>query len=307
MARIDQLHPLASGNKYYKLKPHLDYAKDNNIKCLLSFGGAFSNHLHALALSAQQAGFDSIGIIRGEAQYANNPTLSAAKKAGMELLFVNREEYRKRADKAYLRVLQKTYPNCLIIPEGGSTDLAVQGCVNLANEINCSASATSATASTTATAEQTHRDVLAVAAGSGTTAAGLICGAPAGQSVRVYSALKDASLAERIKGLIKPCWQKTYQIHQADYGGFAKIDRPLLEFVWEWYENCGVLLDPIYTSKLSMCLMDQIKAGVFTPGTRICIVHTGGLQGWLGMEQRVIKLMGDAYWQKLQSVLANIL
>ena len=292
MARADQIHPLASGNKYYKLKPSLEYAKANNIRCLLSFGGAFSNHIHALALTGAKAGFETIGIIRGEAQYADNTTLSAARNAGMKLVFVTREEYRQRADHAYLENLQKDYPDCLIIPEGGSNDLAIKGCIQLAKEINTS---------------DENFDVLAVAAGTGATAAGLICGALVNQSVQIYSALKDASLAERIERFIKPCANKNYQIHQADYGGFAKINRPLLEHVWEWYENSGVLLDPIYTSKLTMRLIEQTKAGFFAPGTRICILHSGGLQGWLGMEQRVIKLMGQSYWQKLEPILEDAL
>lgn len=294
MARADQIHPLASGNKYYKLKPSLEYAKDNNIKCLLSFGGAFSNHIHALALTAQKAGFDTIGIIRGEAQYADNPTLRAARNAGMKLVFVSREEYRQRANQAYIENLQNEYPSCLIIPEGGSNNLAIKGCINLAKDINTSNN-------------NADFDVLAVASGTGATAAGLICGAKGTQSVQVYSALKDASLENRIKRFIKPCANQTYQIHQADYGGFAKISQPLLEFVWDWYEDTGILLDPIYTSKLIMRLIEQVKVGFFSPGTRICVLHSGGLQGWLGMEQRVVKLMGHSYWQKLERILANTL
>ena len=296
MARADLVHPLASGNKYFKLKPNLDYAKANNIKCLLSFGGAFSNHIHALALTAQQEGFESVGIIRGEASYADNPTLTAARKAGMKLVFVSREDYKKRADQDFLEKLQASYPACLIIPEGGSSDLAIEGCKTLANSINNSQAETN----------EANFDLLAVAAGTGATAAGLICGATDRQTVQVYSALKDASLPRRIEHFTRHCQRSPYQIIPADYGGFAKADKSLFEFILEWLDQTGILLDPVYTSKLCRRLLQQIRAGEFASGTSICIVHSGGLQGWWGMKPKLVKLMGNTCWKQINAKLEDV-
>ena len=292
MARVDRIHPLASGNKYYKLKPSLEFAKQNKIKGLLSFGGAFSNHIHALALSAQDAGLESAGIIRGEMHYANNPTLSIAQKAGMHLEFINREDYRNKNNPDYLNDLQKRFPDYLIIPEGGSNQLGVAGCKEIAVEIN---------------RENTEQefDNLLVASGTGATLAGLVCGAKVKQKVVGYSVLCDDSLVARVADFIKNenFHSPNYKIEQADFGGYAKLNKPLLDFILDWYHQTKIMLDPIYTSKLCMRLMQQIEAGAFKEGSRLCIVHTGGLQGWYGMEKRVIKLVGKEYWDKLESAL----
>ena len=289
MARADQIHPLASGNKYYKLKPLLEVAKAKNCNCLLSFGGAFSNHIHALALTAQEHGFESVGIIRGESHYADNSTLSVATKAGMKLEFVNREEYRRKDDLEYLRQLQNQYPACLIIPEGGSSQLAIGGCKALADEINRADLNLSF-------------DYLAVASGTGATMAGLICGANENQKVIGYSVLRDQSLGARVRSFIQEegCENNEYDIEEADFGGYAKFDKELLEFVFDWYQQTGILLDPIYTSKLCMRLVQQLEAGEFREDSSICIVHTGGLQGWLGMKQKVIKIADESQWLQLK-------
>jgi len=126
MARLDENHALASGNKIYKLNPVIEHAKENNIKQIISFGGAFSNHIHALAHLAKQHEIESIAIIRGEEWYAQNPTLSDVQEAGMKLEFVSRAEYKKRNDEPYLIALQSRYPKALIIPEGGSSPLPVE-------------------------------------------------------------------------------------------------------------------------------------------------------------------------------------
>jgi len=290
MARIDMLHPLASGNKYYKLLPHFEFAKQKGISKLVSFGGAYSNHIHALALFARQQGFQTVGIIRGEAEYADNPTLQDVQKAGMPLYFVNREEYRRRYDRDYLENLQKHYPDALIIPEGGSSQLAISGCAKMAKEIN----------------QINAFDVLCVACGTGATFAGLISGMSEKQTAIGYAALKDKTLSQRVENFLcreNIVQRKSYHIEKADFGGFAKLDKPLLEFVFDWLEQTGTLLDPIYTSKMCMCLMQQIEAGEFTDGSSICIIHSGGLQGWRGMQKRVTQLMGKKKWQQLNSLL----
>ncbi len=290
IARFDQQYPLASGNKFYKLTPHFALAKQKGISKLVSFGGAFSNHIHALALFAKEQGFQTVGIIRGEAEYADNPTLQDAQKAGMQFHFIKREEYRRRYDEDYLENLQQQYPDAMIIPEGGSSQLAISGCAKMAQEIN-----------------QINRfDVLCVACGTGATFAGLIRGMSTKQTAIGYAALKDKSLAQRVDAFLdneKLAQQKNYRIEQADFGGFAKLDKPLLSFIFDWLEQTGILLDPIYTSKMCMRLVQQIEAGEFVDSVSICLIHTGGLQGWRGMKRRVIQLAGKKKWQQLESLL----
>lgn len=291
IARVDKIHALASGNKYYKLKPNLAFAKQQGIKRLISFGGAFSNHIHAFALYAQEMGFETIGIIRGEAEYANNPTLQDVQRAGMTLVFVNRKEYSLRHDKTYLGALQQKYPDALIIPEGGSSQLAVNSCRHLMQEIN----------------QIQHFDIITAACGTGATFAGLVCGLNKHQYAIAYAALRDKTLSERIGRFILNEGEisDSYKIESADFGGFAKLNQEVLNLVLDWLEKTTILLDPIYTSKMVLRLLQQIKVGEFSKGTSICMVHTGGLQGWRGMKCRVIKLGGDSSWVIIEKKLTQ--
>ena len=300
MARADQIHPLASGNKFYKLKPHIEYAKANGINQLISFGGAYSNHIHALAMMANEYEFESVGIIRGEQEYANNPTLTAVRKAGMKLEFITRKEYKVRNDEKYLANLQKRYPHALIIPEGGSSQLAISGCSELAKDINAK----------TINDKNNYSDILAIASGTGASFAGLVCGLEESQQAISYAVLKDPSLEGRIASFIdkevikgENIKSSNYSIEQADYGGYAKFDDEHLAFILDWLEQTGILLDPIYTSKMCRRLVEQISSGQFKQGTSITMVHSGGLQGWLGMQDKVIKLAGESSWTLIQSYL----
>ena len=289
MARADLIHPLASGNKYYKLKPHFEYVKKHKINQIVSFGGAFSNHIHALALMSKQLNIDSVGIIRGEAEYANNATLSDAKRAGMQLHFVDRKTYKKRYDPDYLASLAKDYPDALIIPEGGSSQLAIQGCKQLADQIN----------------QQIAVDVLTLACGTGATLAGVISGLSVKQRAIGYAVLKDTSLAARIARFVQSAdsSKQSFYLQQADYGGYAKLTKTLLDLILNWLTETGILLDPVYTGKLAMRLQEQIKTGEFDSGTSICMIHTGGLQGWRGMQNQVEQLGGKAAWKTIEQAL----
>ena len=298
MARADKIHDLASGNKIYKLSPIIEYAKANKYKQILSFGGAYSNHIHALAYMAQKYGIQSIAIIRGESPYAKNPTLSDALKAGMQLEFVSREEYQQRNDSEYLQQLQNRYPDALIIPEGGSSQLAIQGCAQMARDIN----------SSLGVYQDLESHILAVASGTGATAAGLVCGLAANQRLIAYSVLKDESLGQRINAFINAEGANNsdqYLIKQADFGGYAKLDKSLLDFILDWHNQTGILLDPIYTSKLCLRLTQQIEAGEFDRGESITIIHSGGLQGWRGMKKRVEKLADEAAWNQINRSISN--
>jgi len=300
MARADLIHPLASGNKIYKLIPNIAFAKTQGYNELVSFGGAFSNHIYALALIANKHGLKSIGIIRGEEFYKANPTLQDAQKAGMQLEFVSRHDYKRRNEKEYLRALQQRYPNALIIPEGGSSQKAVGGCTILCEDINHNYSK-----------QGQKTDVITVACGTGATFAGLVCGALQHQTVIGYAVLRDASLANRVEAFIQTeidsknvlGAKEKMQIELADFGGYAKLDKTLLDFILDWLEQTGILLDPIYTGKMCMRVMQQIESGQFKAGTHITLVHSGGLQGWRGMKPRVVKLVGDDAWQRIEECL----
>lgn len=294
MVRADKVHPLASGNKLYKLQPNIDYAKQQSYQQLLSFGGAFSNHIHALALYAQSQGLQSIGIIRGEKEYACNPTLSAASQAGMKLLFVDRSTYRLRHDKSYLQTLQQQYPQAFIIPEGGSNTLALQGCSIFMQQINQH--------------YLDHNlkvpDIINIACGTGTTFAGLVTGALKNQSIQGYLVLKDLSVYATVNRLLPDNMNDSkHSIQAADFGGYAKFDGKLLSFILDFLEYTNILLDPIYTSKMCRQLVQNIESGKFKSDSRITVVHSGGLQAWYGMKAKVIQLGGKSAWEAIANKL----
>ncbi len=290
IARADTVHPLASGNKLYKLLPNIEYAKQHHYQQLLSFGGAFSNHIHALALYSQAVGLQSIAIIRGEKEYATNPTLSAAIQAGMKLEFVNRATYKQRYNEEYLQRLQQRYPNAFIVPEGGSNVLALQGCSELMRQININCWQQ----------KKIIADVVTVACGTGMTFSGLVKGAMPQQNIRGYLVLKDKSVYGKVDCLVAGSRQnKNYTIEAADFGGYAKFDRGLLDFILEFLHDSNILLDPIYTSKMCKAVVKQIEMGQFATGTQLLILHSGGLQAWHGMQARVVQLAGSQAWKKI--------
>jgi 1-aminocyclopropane-1-carboxylate deaminase len=315
MARLDKIHDLASGNKIYKLLPIIKYVKANNFRQILTFGGAFSNHVHALALMANSQGIESIAVIRGEPHYAKNPTLSDAQNVGMRLVFVNRQEYKLRNDQDYLTQLQSRFPDALIIPEGGSSQLAIQGCAQMALDIVNNQH------------PHSENELLAVASGTGATAAGLVCGLADNQRLVAYSVLKDKSLQSRIAAFIRAenddkdndrehihenhhgngndLCKPNYTIQNADFGGYAKFEKPLLDFILSWLDQTGILLDPIYTSKMCRRVIEQVEAGEFKTGQVITLIHSGGLQGWRGMQQRVESIGGANAWKQISLYLES--
>lgn len=309
MARLDRIHAFASGNKIYKLSPIIAYAKDNNFKQILSFGGAYSNHIHALALMAKEHNIESIAVIRGEPHYAVNPTLSDAQNAGMRLLFVNREEYKQRNNQEYITQLQQRFPEALIIPEGGSSQLAIQGCAQMARDINQNIQhGLNQDLNQDLNQQSVKNSILTIASGTGATAGGLVCGLAEHQRLIAYSVLKDESLKLRIDGFIdaeKSDNHHSYEIQNADFGGYAKFDKPLLDFILGWLEQTGILLDPIYTSKMCRRVIQQIEAGEFTRGQSITLIHSGGLQGWRGMQKRVQLIAGTNAWEQISDYLKD--
>ncbi len=290
MVRLDRVFALASGNKLYKLQGFIETARQSGIRQLLSFGGAYSNHIHALALTAQYFDMESIGIIRGEASAIKNPTLSDAIAAGMQLSFVSRKIYRQRFDSGYLQKLQQCYPRALIIPEGGAHPAALKGCSQIPRLLN----------------QQMPQsiDCFCCAVGTGTTLAGLVLGVQPEQSVLGYQVVRDTSVSIRLQQLLSDQhFSCEPVIVAADFGGYAKVDKPLLDFILHWYEETGILLDPVYTGKLCFRLVRQLAQSYFRSDQTLAIIHTGGLQGWRGMRDRVIKLGGTQSWCTIEQAM----
>lgn len=261
--RDDLLHPIISGNKWRKLKYLLNDAMVNGADTLVSMGGAYSNHLHALAFAGKCLGLKTIGYVRGEPPDIFNPTLRDLQRWGMELRFVSRGEYREL--RAYKHNdLPGVSANQYWVPEGGANSLALKGLAEIAGEI---------------TMEYDH---LLVACGTGTTLAGLISAAPLTCRITGIAALKGANfLTDDVKQLLTQNrsytnWQIVHDYH---FGGFAKSTPELHQFVRQFESLHDISLEPVYTGKLLFAVFDLARKGYFKPGQCVVVLHTGGLQG----------------------------
>ena len=264
--RLDLVHPHISGNKFFKLKYNLLAAQQQGYKKLLTFGGAYSNHIAATAYATQLFGFESLGIIRGEelASKPLNSTLHTAQRFGMQLQFVTREAYRHKQSSAYLAQLQQDYPDYYVIPEGGTNPLAIQGCTEILSD-----------------EDRQNYDLICCAVGTGGTIAGLIEASHSQQQVLGFSALKGDFLSTEVKQLTpKQNWQIT---DQYCCGGYAKITPELLQFIQDFEQQYDIPLEQIYTGKMLLGLTDLIQQGAFPRDHRILVIHSGGLQGRLAV------------------------
>lgn len=262
--RLDLVHPHISGNKFFKLKYNLLAAQQQGYKKLLTFGGAYSNHIAATAYAAQLFGFESLGIIRGEELTSKplNPTLHTAQQFGMQLQFVTREAYRHKQSSAYLAQLQQDYPDYYVIPEGGTNPLAIQGCTEILSD-----------------EDRQNYDLICCAVGTGGTITGLIEASTSQQQILGFSALKGDFLSTEVKQLTpKRNWQIT---DQYCCGGYAKTTPELLQFIQDFEQQYDIPLEQIYTGKMLLGLTDLIQQGEFPVDHRILVIHSGGLQGRL--------------------------
>lgn len=263
--RDDLLHPIVSGNKWRKLKFILNHALNLGADTIVSMGGAYSNHLHALAFAGRCLGLKTIGYVRGERPKDLNPTLRDLLDWGMELRFVSRGDYRQlRAYGAY-DGLPDLKEGQYWLPEGGRVELALQGVAEIVSEID------------------RDYDVLAVACGTGTTLAGLIVARPAKATALGFAALKGAAfLNDDVRHLLANSqrgqgdWRILLDYHG---GGFGKTTPALLDFIGQFQALHGVPLEPVYTGKMLYGIYDLMRQGCFKPGQRIVALHTGGLQG----------------------------
>ncbi|SNR75558.1 1-aminocyclopropane-1-carboxylate deaminase [Maribacter sedimenticola] len=266
LKREDLLHPYISGNKYRKLKYNLLEAGKQNKSTLLTFGGAYSNHIAATAYAANEKGFKSIGVIRGEElqnSWQGNNTLRLAHEHGMEFKFVSRQAYRLKDDLEFLSQLSQEYKGFYLVPEGGTNYLAVKGCAEILTQ------------------EDMGFDVICCSVGTGGTVAGIIKSAGDHQQVLGFSALKGDFLKKEIQGMVQgQNWNVMTDYH---FGGYAKMTKELVDFINEFKEHTGIPLDPVYTGKMLFGLVNMIKHNTFAAGTKILAIHTGGLQGITGM------------------------
>lgn len=268
------IHPFISGNKWRKLKYNLITAHNENKNHLVTFGGVWSNHLLATACAASKYGFRSTAFIRGED--VDNEVIFLCRLFGMQLLFTDRESYR---DKQTL--FNKHFEgdsSAFFIDEGGSGSAAAMGCAELIKEL-----------------PETYNHIFC-AAGTGTTAAGLINGLinyGSNAKMNVVPVLKGANfLKDDINQLLIQHCDFNF-LSEYHFGGYAKTEPKLLEFITNFSTSTGILLDPVYTGKLLYAIFDLIKKGSFTPGTRILAIHTGGLFGLLGMREKFRTLLNQ--------------
>ncbi|MEH2194578.1 MAG: pyridoxal-phosphate dependent enzyme [Nostoc sp.] len=287
--RLDLMHPWVNGNKWFKLKYNLLEAKQKNFTTLLTFGGAYSNHIYATAAAGNLFGFRTIGVIRGEETLPLNPTLSFAVQQGMQLVYLNREMYRQRNTAALQEYLQQRFGEVFIIPEGGSNLNGVRGCTEIIGN----------TMPTPGYAYAFNR--ICVACGTATTLAGIALSLHEGQRAIAFPILKNGLfLAQEIESLLtnylisdlptpsnSPVpWELVCDYH---FGGYAKVNNQLLVFSQQFKEEHNVPLDYVYTAKMFYGVMDLLQQGFFSQGDSLLLVHTGGLQGNIGMEKRYLR------------------
>ena len=268
--REDLIHPFVSGNKFRKLKYNLLQAKVENQNTLLTFGGAFSNHIAAVAFAGKENGFKTVGIIRGEElinQVAENPTLQFAQDCGMQLEFVTRETYRQKTDVAFLNNLKTKFGNFYHIPEGGTNELAIKGCEEIL------------------TLEDSQFDYIGCAVGTGGTISGIINSAAPHQKILGFPALKGDFLQNEIRIFTpKTNWEILTNYH---FGGYGKVTTELIDFINNFYTQTKIPLDPIYTAKMVFGVMDLIEKNYFSENSKILLIHTGGTQGIQGMNLKL--------------------
>lgn len=276
LKREDLLHPEISGNKFRKLRYNILEAQRQGKDKLLTFGGAFSNHIAAAAAAGKEFGIRTVGVIRGEElgqdldkTFKENPTLRQAVEHGMELEFLSRDDYRNKTSPEILEKLSLRYGNPYLLPEGGTNDLAIKGCEEILSD------------------EDRDFDLICCAIGTGGTISGIINSASEDQKVFGFPALKGDFLGEEIqKYTTKFNWELILDYH---FGGYAKVNRELITFLNSFKCEYGIALDPIYTGKMMFGIFDLLQKGYFLKNTRILAIHTGGLQSIAPMNRFLSK------------------
>lgn len=269
--RDDLIHPEVSGNKYRKLKYNLLEALRLNASPLITFGGAFSNHLYATAAACHLLNLPAVGFVRGEDD-PNNPTLRFCREKGMELHFLSRQSYRLKQLAPEVEAFLRQHPSHFLIPEGGTNRLALLGVKEVWDEL---------------AGQLSHLpDVVVLSAGTGGTAAGLLASTLDDVKLLVIPALKSHHFSDEIRNLagITEGEGRFDIFGEYSFGGYGKWDHSLLEFMDEFTRSTAIPLDPIYTAKAMYGLLNLVRQDHFAPGTTLLFLHTGGLQGMNGIQ-----------------------
>jgi 1-aminocyclopropane-1-carboxylate deaminase len=264
--REDLIHPFVSGNKFRKLKYNLLQAKKEKHHTLLTFGGAYSNHIAATAFAGKENGFQTIGVIRGEeleSKIKENPTLQFAQDCGMKFEFVSREAYRQKVSEDFVSKLKEKFGSFYLVPEGGTNEFAITGCEEIL------------------TPADSEYDYVCCAVGTGGTISGVINSSFEGQKILGFPALKGGFLQKDIRNFAKK--DNFSLITEYHFGGYGKVTEDLIEFINLFYQKNKIPLDPIYTGKMVFGVIDLIQKNYFPKNAKILLIHTGGLQGVAGM------------------------
>ena len=276
LKREDQIHPDISGNKWRKLKYNFQHFKQNGYQSILTFGGAFSNHLAAVAIAGHQCGLQTHGIVRGEELETQtlNPTLQYCKHKGMALHFVSRTLYRNKKQALASVIIDDKNP--YVIPKGGTNALAVNGCAEIL------------------TSADNEFDTIAVAVGTGGTMAGLIQSTSDHQHLVGFQVVKDIEIPSRIRTFVSnDRWSLVPTYYEV---GYAKTPKALIDFAHSVAGQTGVILDPLYTAPMLWHLIKKSKENTWNFGNRLLMLHTGGHQSIKGINQRLVQQDSSLHW-----------
>jgi len=276
VARLDDIDAQLSGNKWFKLHQNLQQAEAAGIRRIVSFGGAWSNHLHALAAAGARFGFETIGIVRGEVAHGLTPTLADAKHWGMQLQFVDRAQYRRRYDPDYVEALARRFAPCVVIAEGGSNEAGVSGCESIAQALMMRAGGIGALF------ESQH---VVLASATGATLSGIARRLDNQITVHGIAVLHAQQTLQQALEQYAPQRRCTVNIVTGfEHGGYARISDELLEFINEFEQRTAIALDHVYTGKAMHALYQLMERNTFGRNAHVMFVHTGGLQGRRGLQ-----------------------
>ena len=270
--RLDKIHPVISGNKLFKLHYFIESIDDNKVPEIITFGGAYSNHLVATAYACKLKQLPCTGIVRGEKPVKLSHTLEQCLEYGMALQFISREEYDKKESPDFIEAIQEQFEDSIIIPEGGFAPLGAKGAAIIMDKVSATA---------------TH---ICCAVGTATTLAGLLMNAKPGQQIIGFPVLKGMTdLQERIDFLTGFVDQTQLLVQdQYHFGGYAKKTSILIDFMNTFYKDCAIPTDFVYTAKMMYGVMNMIQQDYFPAGSNITCIHTGGLQGNLSLPTGIL-------------------
>ncbi len=283
--RDDLIHPFINGNKWYKLKYNLIEASELGLKNLLTFGGAYSNHIYAFSYACKTFGFNGIVVIRGEEYKKLNPTLEFVSNCGVSIQYFSQSKYKFKYSEDLLYKLNKLYGDYYLIPEGGSNKLAVKGCEEITSNINCSF------------------DYVITACGTAGTLTGITKSLKSNQKAIGISVLKNGNFLYDEVNKLSEQNLDNYKIKlNYHFGGYAKFNDDLIDFIRSIYSKHNIILEPIYTGKVLFAVYDLISKNFFKSGSTIVVYHSGGLQGYQGLlkYQKINQLFKIFNWSEYE-------